>query len=469
MANLEVLLSEVKNKVVACVEVEVEHLDEKIQEASRKDMNALLGDILSLLGSTGAGGKRRETGADTVLGHVEFKCLYYAPDYGKPVSRQDKRKRERAKEKAKKKTKGKRRKKNSNFARIDEGTCAYPFKEKLKLIDGMTPALALKHNRIAAFTGSFAEGVGMLKHLVGIVMSESTFMRRTYAAGRRALIEQELAILRFALSGKLPLHLVAALTKVVPTLYIMLDGTGVPCTKKDTQNRKGKDGKPAKTREIKVGVIGTYQWKDVRGRPVRDPRGETYVATEKNAKTFGAMLRRVANSRGYGNAEFRIQICGDGADWIENIVKEAFPGKEVIFVNDFYHAAEHLNDFLACILKKGEALGKAFRKARGILRRNGGSGLVTHLKKFYGVSAQGNEDATRELKYFVKRTEHMKYQQYRKDGLYLGSGIIEAACRTVVARRCKQAGMHWRVHNAAAMCALVARLRSDIPADRSAA
>ena len=53
-------------------------------------------------------------------------------------------------------------------------------------------------------------------------------MRRTCAAGQRALLEQELDILRLALSGKLPLHLVAALTKVVPTLYIMLDGTGVP-------------------------------------------------------------------------------------------------------------------------------------------------------------------------------------------------------------------------------------------------
>ena len=101
MANLEVLLSEVKNQVDESVDVDLEHLDEKIQEASRKDVNALLGDILSLLGSSGTGGTLRETGADTVLGHVKFTCPYYAPDCGKPVSRQDKRKRERAKEKEK--------------------------------------------------------------------------------------------------------------------------------------------------------------------------------------------------------------------------------------------------------------------------------------------------------------------------------------------------------------------------------
>ena len=63
----------------------------------------------------------------------------------------------------------------------------------------------------------------------------------------------------------------------------------------------------------------------------------------------------------------------------------------------------------------------------------------------------------------------MKYAEYRKAGLYIGSGIVEAACRTDVARRCKQAGMHWRLHNAEAMCALVARLRSGVPAAKPAA
>ncbi len=101
MANLEALLWEVKTQVAERVEVDVEHLDEKIQEASRKDMNAHFGDILSLLGSSGRGGTLRETGMDSVLGHVKFNCRYYAPNAGAPVSRQDKRKRERGKEKAK--------------------------------------------------------------------------------------------------------------------------------------------------------------------------------------------------------------------------------------------------------------------------------------------------------------------------------------------------------------------------------
>jgi hypothetical protein len=53
---------------------------------------------------------------------------------------------------------------------------------------------------------------------------------------------------------------------------------------------------------------------------------------------------------------------------------------------------------------------------------------------------------------------------YRKAGLYLGSGIIEAACRTDVARRCQLAGMRWCLRHAEAIYALAARFRSHLPA-----
>jgi hypothetical protein len=62
--------------------------------------------------------------------------------------------------------------------------------------------------------------------------------------------------------------------------------------------------------------------------------------------------------------------------------------------------------------------------------------------------------------YFEKRAPAMRYRFFRKQGLYIASGHVEAACRTDVARRCKQAGMHWRRHNAARICAILASLRS---------
>jgi hypothetical protein len=423
---------------------------------------AVLSAMLTRLGDAGEG-TPRETGADTLLGHVRFRCRYHAPDPGAPVSRQDRRRRERDAKK------GRRRKKNGGFARAGGASGAYPLRDALELFEGMTPGLAALHRRVAALAGSFREGALILREISGVPFSESTFMRRAYAAGRLALVEQELSVTRLAAGGALPAHLAAALIATPPTLYVMLDGTGVPCVAKDTRGRKGKDGRPAKTREIKVGVVGLFRHADARGRPVRDPGAETHVVSAKSAKDFGVLLRRVANSRGYGKEGLRVQICGDGAEWIERIVRNAFPGAEIVFVNDFYHACEHLHDFLAHALAKGKELSRAYAKARGILRRNGARGLLVHLQRLYAATAATNKDAAAEINYFAKRVEHMDYPRFRKELLYIGSGIVEAACRTDVARRCKQAGMHWRLRNAEAMCALVARMRSGVPATRPAA
>ena len=54
----------------------------------------------------------------------------------------------------------------------------------------------------------------------------------------------------------------------------------------------------------------------------------------------------------------------------------------------------------------------------------------------------------------------MRYGWLRKNGYYISSAHAEAAARILVARRCKQAGMHWRLHNAACVCAVIAKLRS---------
>ncbi|MDA3925721.1 MAG: hypothetical protein PF904_13560 [Kiritimatiellae bacterium] len=71
-----------------------------------------------------------------------------------------------------------------------------------------------------------------------------------------------------------------------------------------------------------------------------------------------------------------------------------------------------------------------------------------------------SQDAKRELKYLEKRVENMCYGKLRKDGLFIASGHIEAAARVLVARRCKQAGMHWRHANAIKISAIIASIRS---------
>ncbi len=83
------------------------------------------------------------------------------------------------------------------------------------------------------------------------------------------------------------------------------------------------------------------------------------------------------------------------------------------------------------------------------------------MRKRY-AALNDDHEVWSKLKYIADRCEHMKYGEYRKQGLFIASGLIESACRTDVARRCKQSGTHWRYKNAASICALVARFRSNL-------
>ncbi len=430
--------------------------------AARKDMAALLSGVLSALGAAEAGGALRGTGADTLLGHVRFTCRYAAP-LPERGTRQARRARGRAEKKS---GRGIRRKKAAVSAREGGAEGAFPLKAAMGVADGMTPALADRLQRAAASSGSFAEGAALLALLAGVRLSEATFRRRALAAGGRALAAQEHP-LKWIPAPLLPAAL-AALAAAPPTLYVTLDGTGVPCVKKDTRGRRGKDGNPAKTREVKVGVVGTYRRLDRRGRPVRDPGCGTHIVSPRNAAAFGTLLRRHALARGLGGGLFRVQVVGDGADWIAGIVRNAFPGADVVFACDFYHACEHLRAFPALAAPDAGAARAAFGTARAVLLRHDAAALLKHLRGKFAALPDGHA-AWGTLGYFEKRKANMRYGWLRRNGYYIGSGVVEAACRTDVARRCKQSGMHWRIRNAAAMCALAARFRSGNPAYRAAA
>ncbi|MDD2599557.1 MAG: hypothetical protein PHO37_10070 [Kiritimatiellae bacterium] len=236
----------------------------------------------------------------------------------------------------------------------------------------------------AVITGSFAEGASLSKLFTGVNMSTSTFRRKALSAGERAVDAQEFPLMRL-LNPLLPAWLIATTTAVTPTLYIMMDGTGVPCVRKDTEGVKGRgaDGKAGK-RELKVGIVGTYRRVNNKGQPVRDPLCESHIVSMKKALEFGTLLRKLAFSRGYGT-NFRVQIVGDGAEWIINIVKNAFPGNDIIFTNDFFHACEYLHNAITLAEKNAETIKKVYKTTKSILYRFGGASLIKHMRKRYAA------------------------------------------------------------------------------------
>lgn len=240
--------------------------------------------------------------------------------------------------------------------------------------------------------------------------------------------------------------------KNMPVMYIECDGTGVPAIPAELDGRKGKqeDGS-AKTRESKVGCVFTQTAVDEKGRPIRDNNSTTYIGVIETAGKFGDRLEAEAIRRGLWNAE-TVVILGDGAAWIRNIVGQHFCG--AIQIVDFYHAKEHLHKLLQLLFGTQEK----FKEQEPIWIRWFEDGnieeIVKTARQLCPDPKQTCKEIEKEIGYFEENVDRMRYADYKKKGLFVGSGVIEAGCKTVVGKRLKQSGMRWSVRGADAIIAL---------------
>src|SRR3990170_1998629 len=241
--------------------------------------------------------------------------------------------------------------------------------------------------------------------------------------------------------------------KAVPRVYIAIDGTGVPMVPHETDGRQGKEeaGK-AKTREAKLGCVFTQTSVDEQGRPVRDEDSSTYVGAIEPAEAFGRRIYAEAVRRGIPRAA-QVIVLGDGAPWIWGIAEEHFPG--AIQIVDLYHAREHLADLSKLVYGPGSAASKRWTTAR---RKELDAGdverVVAAMGRLRARGAEVQQAVRRGRGYFETNAKRMRYARFRSQGLFVGSGVVEAACKTVVGFRLKQSGMRWTVRGANAIIAL---------------
>ena len=308
--------------------------------------------------------------------------------------------------------------------------------------------------RCAALCGSFAEGRGMLRRLTGMDVSVSKLRVMALEYGDRCLRTQAEAVPdvrsypeRAPKDGE---------TKTPRTLFCMLDGTGAPCTKKDTAGIKGKNGE-AGTRQIRVALFGEYGWLDQKGRPFPFKGSFSYAVSGEEIAEVSVLVRKLGLARGYGTAA-RMQCVADGEEALEKAMRDAFTA--AIFTNDFMHACGHLHTCCENLGLAAEAAGKEYRFLKGLLYRIGAASVIKRLEANYAQALGASAEAEKELDYIRKRKQNMRYGQFRKEGLFIASGHVEAAARVLVVRRCKQAGMHWRHKNAIRISAILAHLRS---------
>lgn len=219
------------------------------------------------------------------------------------------------------------------------------------------------------------------------------------------------------------------------------DGTGAPMRRKELRGRKGKNGR-ARTREVKVGTVFTHRQPDQPDqRPERDHDSTTYIADIVSAKEFGTRLRAEAMRRGIAKAKTMV-FLGDGARWVWELARVNFPG--AICILDYYHACEHLTLLSQTLYGEGSVLAKKrFRQWRKALLKDKITHIIAQAKADLPARGQSRKAAHQQIGYFQRNQSRMLYQTFRQAGYFIGSGVVEAGCKTVVGQRLKLSGMLW--------------------------
>ena len=248
--------------------------------------------------------------------------------------------------------------------------------------------------------------------------------------------------------------------KDIPVMYVSYDGTGVPMTRPELAGVKGKqpDG-TAKTREAKLGCVFTQTKIDEEGYPIRDPDTTTFVGAIETAETFGWRIYGEARRRGLSQAR-KVVVLGDGAEWVKNLAEWHFP--QACLIIDLYHARQHVSGL--CRILFGSTEKKMERQRRrwwALLDAGRVENIVLQARRHLPIDPDLKTAAEAEIKYLDKNKERMRYAEFRAQGLFVGSGVVEAGCKTIIGQRLKQSGMEWTVRGANAIIALRCVMKSN--------
>ena len=306
--------------------------------------------------------------------------------------------------------------------------------------------------RMQAMAGQgspFNQGREQLKLLADLEVTAKAVERTAEAVGGTIEARQQEDIQR-AMQLDLPI----VIGKPVGILYVQMDGTGVPVVPKETVGRQGKlDGQPAHTREVKLGCVFTQTAWDEKGFPIRDPDSTTYTGAIETAEEFGRRIYLEAWNRGWSRAERKV-VMGDGAEWIWNLARQYFPG--AVQIVDLYHARQHLWELARKLYPNDGINQKVWIRVhqRRLLDRGKIEKLVDALRALVSDNSELAGKIRIEAEYFARNAERMRYPKFRSQHLFVGSGVIEAGCKTVIGSRLKQSGMFWTVRGANAIIAL---------------
>jgi hypothetical protein len=309
---------------------------------------------------------------------------------------------------------------------------------------GLSPQVRAWTARLAAHL-VFAEASDTLWDLCGLAVSPSTVERVAVRVGE--------ALRRMELPSPSP---------APPTrLYVSVDGTQTPL--REAWKRDGSLGKlHCRWGECKVAVLYAARPGKPESTGRRSDAGVAYRAftgTMGDVTAFRPLVERLlCQCRVEQAAE--VVWLGDGAHWIWNLGAALLP--EAVEILDYWHMTQHL--YTVAQARYGGDTGAVkewVHTCQAAVDRDDVETVLLSIRNWEPQSPEGQEVRAREYEFFARNRARMQYGTWRAQGYHVGSGVMEASCRQVVAQRLHEAGMHWREETAEAIVSLRSALLSS--------
>jgi hypothetical protein len=295
----------------------------------------------------------------------------------------------------------------------------FPADHELDIVNTQFSPGVRRMQALVGQDAAFDRGREQMKLLAGLEVTTKSVERVAEGIGADiARCEQQ------EIERAVQLDLPIIVGEPVPILYLQMDGTGVPVTKWDEE-----------------------------GFGIRDPDSTTYTGAIENAEQFGKRLYVEAWKRGWSRAKKKV-VIGDGAEWIWNIASQHFPG--AVQIVDLYHARQHLWDLARLLYPNDSKRQNAWigLHQKRWLDQGKIDKLVASLRSIPVQHPDMEVRIRKDADYFANNAVRMDYPGFRKQHLCVGSGVIEAGCKTVIGHRLKQSGMFWTAKGANAILAL---------------
>ncbi len=167
-----------------------------------------------------------------------------------------------------------------------------------------------------------------------------------------------------------------------------------------------------------------------------------YMAYLGDKNPFCRGMDELLDAYGGTKLKDRLVLINDGAVWIHNWCKDMYP--DAVHVLDYYHACEHLHEFVGLAFKDTEAGKNWAQEQKDKLLESKTAEVIGAITAIKCPTKQAKENQANLLNYYKDNFLRMDYSRYRKIGCgIIGSGAIESAHKAIIQKRLKQSGQRW--------------------------